>query len=289
MSKIMYGGIAYGSAVNEDYGWTDLTGTLQAGETTLTIQHEIITPDVTIVPHSDPYGVNPKDMVVTNGQVVLTFNAQPNDVGIMVRVSKTNPVLKFTKTSVVDKTQFPNIAFNSDYTNYELLLFVYSDTDDSNQIEFLIPSSMITEIFTYTQMMFNRQGGNHYARYSKTSNTTFSQVANNRFSLIDVYSVTCNKTIVVDDIYKLGGTSALNAPISYDGILNNDLIFITSTGNGFIVVNNSYLNLLGGVKDVNTTFMAAPSQYNANLNAVLVGSDYMTTFYYFCVIGIKFI
>ena len=90
MSKIMYGGIAYGSAVDKDYGWTDLTGTLVAGETSLTIQHEIITPDVTITPHSDPYGISPTDMVVTNGQVVLTFKTQPNDVGIMVRVSKTN-------------------------------------------------------------------------------------------------------------------------------------------------------------------------------------------------------
>lgn len=197
--------------------------------------------------------------------------------------------ITFSKTSVIDKTSFPQIVFNSDYTNYELLLFVFSDTDDNNQIEFLIPSSMITEIFTYTQIMFNRQGGNHYARYSKTSNTVFSQVAINRFSLIDVYSVTCNKTIVVDDIYKLGGTSALNTPISHDGILNNDLIFITSTGNGFIVVNNYYQNLLGGIKDINSVFMASPSQYNAGQSAVLVGSDFMTTFYYFCVIGIKFI
>ena len=90
MSKIMFNGIAYGSAVEGDYGWTDLTGTLVAGETTLTIQHEIITPDVTITPHSNPFGICPTDMIATNGQVVLTFNAQPNDVGIMVRVSKTN-------------------------------------------------------------------------------------------------------------------------------------------------------------------------------------------------------
>lgn len=90
MSKIMYGGITYGSAVDKDYGWTDLTSTLQAGETTLTIRHEIITPDVTVAPYSDPYGISPTNMVATNGQVVLTFNAQPNDVKIMVRVSKTN-------------------------------------------------------------------------------------------------------------------------------------------------------------------------------------------------------
>lgn len=196
--------------------------------------------------------------------------------------------ITFSKSSVIDKTSFPQIVFNSDYTNYELLLFVFSDTDDNNQIEFLIPSSMITEIFTYTQIMFNRQGGNHYARYSKTSNTVFSQVAINRFSLIDVYDVSCNKTILVDDIYKLGGTSSLNTPISHNGITNNDLIFITSTGNGFIVVNNSYLNLLGGVKDVNSIFTVFPSQYAGNSLPVLVGSDYMTTFYYFCVIGVKF-
>ena len=56
----MYGGIAYGSTVDKDYGWTDLTGTLVAGETTLTIQHEIITTDVTVEPYSDPFGINIK-------------------------------------------------------------------------------------------------------------------------------------------------------------------------------------------------------------------------------------
>lgn len=90
MSKIMYGGIAYGSAVEGDYGWTDLTGTLTAGQTSLTIQHEIITTTATIEIYTDTFGVNPTNAVVTNGQIVLTFNAQASDVGVMVRVSKTN-------------------------------------------------------------------------------------------------------------------------------------------------------------------------------------------------------
>lgn len=196
--------------------------------------------------------------------------------------------LEFTKTSVVDKTQFPNIAFNEDYTNYDLLLFVYNDTQDDRQIEFLIPSSMITEIFSYTQIMFNRIGGNHYARYSKASNTLFSQVYINRFSLIDVFSVSCNKSIVLDDIYKLGGTSSVQTSISHSGITDNDLIFITGTGNGFIVVNNNFLNLLG-VKSVNDVFLASPSAYASNSSAVLVESDYMSEFYYFMVQGIKFV
>lgn len=90
MSKIMYGGIAYGSAVEGDYGWTDLIGTLTAGSTSLTIQHDVITTTTTIEIYTDTFGVNPTNAVVTNGQIVLTFNAQASDVGVMVRVSKTN-------------------------------------------------------------------------------------------------------------------------------------------------------------------------------------------------------
>ena len=90
MSKIMYGGIAYGSAVDGDYGWTDLTGILTAGSTSLTIQHEVITTTATIEIYTDTFGINPTNAVVTTGQIVLTFNSRANDVGVMVRVSKTN-------------------------------------------------------------------------------------------------------------------------------------------------------------------------------------------------------
>lgn len=90
MGLIMYNGIAYGSAAPGDYGWTDLTGTLVAGQTSLTIQHSIITTDKTIEIFTDIFGVNPTNVVVTTGQIVLTFSAQANDVGVMVRVSKTS-------------------------------------------------------------------------------------------------------------------------------------------------------------------------------------------------------
>ena len=86
----MYGGIAYGSAVDGDYGWTDLTGILTAGSTSLTIQHEVITTTATIEIYTDTFGINPTNAVVTTGQIVLTFNSRANDVGVMVRVSKTN-------------------------------------------------------------------------------------------------------------------------------------------------------------------------------------------------------
>ena len=89
MGLIMYGGIAYGSAVEGDYGWTDLVGTLLAGETSLTIQNQQISMDSTIEIYTDTFGVNPINAEVTDGQIVLTFNAQQNNVGVKVRVSKT--------------------------------------------------------------------------------------------------------------------------------------------------------------------------------------------------------
>ena len=89
MSKIMYGGIAYGSAVDKDYGWVDLTGTLTAGSTTLTIQNEVINPTKCIEIFTDVYGVTPSNAVVTSGQIVLTFEAQESNVGVKVRVTET--------------------------------------------------------------------------------------------------------------------------------------------------------------------------------------------------------
>ena len=90
MGTIYYNGINYGATVDQDYGFTDLIGTLAAGQTSLTIQHSIITTDRTIEIFTDTYGVNPINAVVTTGQIVLTFASQASDVGVKVRVSKTN-------------------------------------------------------------------------------------------------------------------------------------------------------------------------------------------------------
>lgn len=66
---------------------TDLTGTLVAGQTSLTIQNAIITTSSTIDYYTDVFGVSPTNVVVTSGQIVLTFEAQPSDLGVKVRVS----------------------------------------------------------------------------------------------------------------------------------------------------------------------------------------------------------
>lgn len=88
MGLIMYNGVAYGSAVEGEYGWVDLTSTLTAGSTTLTIQNEVIDPTKCIEIFTDVYGVTPSNAVVTSGQIVLTFEAQESNLGVKVRVTE---------------------------------------------------------------------------------------------------------------------------------------------------------------------------------------------------------
>lgn len=72
-------------AINEVNG-TWLTGTLTAGQTSLTLSDASITISSTIDYYTDAFGVSPTNVVVTTGQIVLTFPAQASDLGVKVRV-----------------------------------------------------------------------------------------------------------------------------------------------------------------------------------------------------------
>lgn len=65
----------------------ELTGTLTAGNTSITLQDASITTNSTIDIYTDTFGVNPTDVVVAAGSVTLTFEAQASDLGVKVRVS----------------------------------------------------------------------------------------------------------------------------------------------------------------------------------------------------------
>lgn len=66
--------------------YTDVTGTLAAGSTSVTLQNVAITTNSTLDFYTDTFGVNPTNAVVTTGQVVLTFEAQQAAVNVKVRV-----------------------------------------------------------------------------------------------------------------------------------------------------------------------------------------------------------
>ena len=73
--------------LNVDTYWIDLTGTLTAGQTSITLSDSIITTDSTFDFYTDTFGANPINVVATNGSITLTFEAQQSDVGVKVRVT----------------------------------------------------------------------------------------------------------------------------------------------------------------------------------------------------------
>lgn len=66
--------------------WTDLTDILTAGSTSITFSNAIITTNSTIDVYTDS-DIDYNSITVTTGQVVITFDAQANNVSVKVRVS----------------------------------------------------------------------------------------------------------------------------------------------------------------------------------------------------------
>lgn len=67
--------------------YKDVTGTLEAGETSITISDAAITTTSTIDIYADVFGLTPDSVSVSSGSITLVFPEQADDVLIKVRVS----------------------------------------------------------------------------------------------------------------------------------------------------------------------------------------------------------
>lgn len=61
-----------------------VTGTLQAGQTSITLENAAITTNGTFDFYTNAYGVNPTSATVASGSITLTFEAQQADLGVKV-------------------------------------------------------------------------------------------------------------------------------------------------------------------------------------------------------------
>jgi len=66
--------------------YTDVTGTLTAGSTSLTLSDASITSSSTLDFYTSVYGVNPTAVSISTGSVTLTFEAQLTNINVKVRV-----------------------------------------------------------------------------------------------------------------------------------------------------------------------------------------------------------
>ena len=67
--------------------YTEVTGTLTAGNTSITLSNAAIETTSTIDVYTDTFGVNPTNISVSSGSVTLTFAVQASNLGVKVRVS----------------------------------------------------------------------------------------------------------------------------------------------------------------------------------------------------------
>lgn len=77
-------------AINELFasgGGKILTGTLTAGQTSITLSDAAITNNSTFDIYTDTLGVSPYEAVVTTGSITLTFEAQLTNIAVKVKVS----------------------------------------------------------------------------------------------------------------------------------------------------------------------------------------------------------
>ena len=68
-------------------GVVEVTGTLIAGNTTITFNNAAIETTSTFDFYTDTFGINPTAVSVSTGSITLTFEAQASDLGVKVRIS----------------------------------------------------------------------------------------------------------------------------------------------------------------------------------------------------------
>ena len=87
--KLQVGNNIYGipSGGGGSASWTDVTGTLTAGSTSITLSDSSIETTSTIDFYTNEFGVNPTAVSVSTGSVTLTFEAQSTDLGVKIRVT----------------------------------------------------------------------------------------------------------------------------------------------------------------------------------------------------------
>lgn len=215
------------------------------------------------------------------------------------RAGNEKPTVQFTKTKIVDNTaKTSTLSFSEDYHNYDLLLFRCVCSNESDKLsEYLTTPDIIDEIFRIAVsgslhvIQFNENGNNHYVEYNFVSNTEWAKGDGRYLDCIEVYGVTCNKTVTATTIYQRGslGLDAIEIT-SQDNLFQYDLILGAMSSGSFdeVKVCDSYINLMGNVTSISEQIQFSWSRYSQALSPHFLTEHKMTSAIYFMVQGIKF-
>ena len=143
----------------------------------------------------------------------------------------------FTATKIVDNTsKSSTLTFSEDYHNYPILYFVceWVNPNDPSIREthyFATTPDICDEIFANSSnaLCLNILGTNKYALYRKTNNTSWSRYAQRDTDCIEIYGITCDKTVSATTLYQRGSTGGSNTTItSLTSLYDYDIIFFST-------------------------------------------------------------
>lgn len=146
--KSVIGAINELNTVSSQTGYT-LTGTLTAGSTTITFTDAVIKADSIVDDFTNIFGVDPIDKVVTEGSCVLTYEAQPFDVGVRIIVrGVSGGGGGYTKTTVLtDGVISANASYQratfSDISDLDVIVLSITWGADEHPECFALPVSQI--------------------------------------------------------------------------------------------------------------------------------------------------
>ena len=280
------------------------TGTLPAGYTDLLMFDNRIKSDSLLCCYTEPFGINPINMIAREGQVEIFFEVQSVDVNVAVEIrgqaggggggGSDEP--QFTETLICDNTALGStLTFTDDFTDYEFIKFVIFNSTYQRYTEILTTPEMITNSFTYSSNMLNLNevGNDQYCCYRKDSNTSWSRYGKRNCDVYEVYGLNCsNKTVSKTTLYDRQAISTYSDVVSSQTSLfnYNCIIFGSCTGSADETepCNEVFYpkdDIFGRRGDTRPVFLNA---YNRLASVRMSENEISSWNYYFFVQGIKF-
>jgi len=107
--------------------WTDVVGTLEAGQTQIVLTSSKIKANSVVNPYASKVGVKATNMVIAKGSVTLTFPVQTENLDVMVRVTKVN-------TNHTYDIDLSHLQTDKSWFYYDDAVSSVNDTGDGLQI-----------------------------------------------------------------------------------------------------------------------------------------------------------
>ena len=118
--------------------WKDITGTLTAGQTSITLTDSSILESSTFDFYTSKFGINPTNVSVLNGSITLTFDEQSTDLDVKIRVTNEESPYIFKEYLEVGDTAGAYINTNLKFATtheFEVKLQMYGN-QNNNTIHF---------------------------------------------------------------------------------------------------------------------------------------------------------